>query len=95
MDTPTKRNKKKKNVEHQRQYRKRKQAAVDGMEEVRARKRQRYYERSNRLKANGKYEAFKKMKATQAKQRYHNMSVEKQEEVKRKTLFYKRHGGNE
>ena len=75
---PAQEKKQKKNVEHQRQYRKRKKAAVDGMEEVRARNRQRYYERSNRLKASGEYEAFKKFEATQGKQRYHNMSVEQQ-----------------
>ena len=57
------------------------------MEEVRARNWQRYYERSNRLKASGEYEAFKKFEATQGKQRYHNMSVEQQQEVKRKNLI--------
>ena len=56
--------KKKKNVEHQRQYRKIRKAAVDGMEEVRARNRQRYYERIARLKATGEYEEFKKHKAS-------------------------------
>ena len=56
--------KKKKNLEHQRQYRKRRKATVDGMEEVRARNRQRYYERTARLKGTGEYEEFKKHKAS-------------------------------
>lgn len=78
----------KNNVEHRRQYRKRKRAAVDGMEEVRARNRQRYYERINHLNANGEYEPFKKFKATQGKQRYHNKSVEQREKVKRKKPYF-------
>lgn len=86
MDPARKRNKKK-NVEHQRQYRERKKPAVDGMEEVRARNRQRYHERIARLKAMGEYEAFKKHKCTEGKQRYHTMPAEQREEVKRKKLM--------
>ena len=57
MDPPVK----KKRV-RQRRYRARKNAPVDSIEEVRARGRQRYYERIARLKAAGEYEAFKQRK---------------------------------
>ena len=77
MNPPTK---KKKNVEHQRQYRKRKKAAVDGIKDVRARNQQRYYERIDLLKAKGEYEAFNKHKASEGKRRYHNMSAEQRKE---------------
>ena len=52
MDPPVKKKKRDppKNLENQRRYRARKNAAVDGIEEVRARGRQRYYERIARLK---------------------------------------------
>lgn len=76
-----------KNVEHQRQYRERKKAAVDVMEEVRARNRQRYYERIARLKATGQYEAFKKHKSREGVRHYHTMPAEQREEVKRKNLL--------
>ena len=63
MDTP---GKKKwdppKNRESQRRYQEEKNAAMDGIEQVRARNCQRYYDRIDRLKATGQYEAFKKKK---------------------------------
>ena len=87
MDPPAKKRDRKKNVEHQRQYRERKNSAVDGMEEARARNRQRYYERINRLKATGQYEAFKKHKSAEEMRRYHTRPAEQREEVKRKNLI--------
>ena len=53
MDTPGKKKKRdpQRNRASQRRYRKRENAAVDGIEQVRARNRQRYYERIDRLKA--------------------------------------------
>ena len=65
MDTPGKKKKKRDpqgNRASQRRYRERKIAAVDGIEQVRARNRQRYYDRIDRLKATGQYKAFKKKK---------------------------------
>ena len=87
MDPPAKKRDRAKDVEQQRQYRQRKKAVVDGMEEVRARNRQRYYERIAGLKAAGEYEAFKKHKCTEGKRRYHNMPKEQRDEVKRKNLI--------
>ena len=68
MDTPGKGKKKKgrgrnKVLQRQRRYRQRKQAAVDGIDEVRARNRQRYYVRMAHVKATGQYEAFKTKKS--------------------------------
>ena len=61
MDTPGKKKKRdpQRNRGSQRRYRERKNAAVDGTEQVRARNRQRYYDRIDPLKATGQYEAFK------------------------------------
>ena len=68
MDTPGKPKKKTrdphKNKINQKRYRQRKYAAFNGMEEVRAHHRQRYYERMARMKAAGEYEAFKAKKST-------------------------------
>ena len=74
-------------MEHQKQYRERKKAAVDGVEEVRARNRQRYYERIARLKATGQYEALIKHKSRERVRHYHTMLAELREEVKRKNLL--------
>ena len=57
-------------------YRERKNAAVDGIEQVRARNRQRYYDRIDRLKATGQYEAYKKKKCQEGLRRYHTMPEE-------------------
>ena len=70
-------------------YRKRKKAAVDGMDDVRACNWERCYERIARLKATGEYEAFKKHKASEGKWYYHNMPTER-EEVIRKNLILKK-----
>lgn len=82
MDPPVK-----KKQDRQRRYRARKNAAVDGIEEVRVRNRQRYYERIALLKATGQYEAFKQHKCKEGKRRYHTMPGEQREEVKRKNLI--------
>ena len=62
MDTPGKKKKwdPPKNRASQRWYQEEKNAAMDGIEQVRARNCQRYYDRIDRLKATGQYEAFKK-----------------------------------
>ena len=81
MDTPGKKKKRDrhKNVESQRRYREQEKAAVDGIEEVRARNRQRYYERMARLKAAGQYEDFKMHKSAEGMRRYHAMPAEREE----------------
>ena len=60
---------------------------MDGIEEARARNRQRYYDRIDRLKATGQYEAFKTKKSKEGVRRYHTMPAEKREELKRKNLL--------
>lgn len=89
MDPPVKKKKRDppKNLENQRRYRARKSAAMDGIEEVRARGRQRYYERIARLKAAGEYEASKQRKCKEGLRRYHTMTAEQREEVKGKNLI--------
>ena len=57
------------------------------MEEVRAHHRQRHYEQMDRLKAAGEYEAFKTKKSKEGMRRYHAMSEEQRNEVKRKNLI--------
>ena len=57
------------------------------MEEVRAHHRQRYFERMARMKAAGEYEAFKAKKSKEGMRRYHVMSEEQHNEVKRKNLI--------
>ena len=59
---------------------------MDGIEQVRARNRQRYYGRIDRLKATGQYEAFKQHKCTEGKRPYRSMSAERRNEVRRKNL---------
>ena len=90
MDTPGKKKKKRdpqRNRASQRRYRERKNAAVDGIEQVRARNRQRYYDRMDRLKATGQYEAFKKKKCQEGLRRYHTNPEEQRNEVRRKNLM--------
>ena len=91
MDTPGQPKKKKrdphKNRVSQRRYRQRKCAAFNGMEEVRAHQRQRYYEHIARMKATGEYEAFKAKKSKEGMRRHHAMSEEQRNEVKRKNLI--------
>jgi len=92
MDMPGKGKKKKgrdrnKVLQRQRRYRQRKQAALDGIEEVRARNRQHYYVRMAHLKATGQYEALKTKKSKEGVWCYHTMPAEKQEELKRKNLL--------
>ena len=82
MDPPVK-----KKQDRQRRYRARKNAAVDGIEDVRACGRQRYYKRITRLKAAGEYEAFKQRKCQDGLRRYHTMPAEQREEIKRKNLI--------
>ena len=90
MDTPGQSKKKRdsqKNRVSQRRYRERQKAAFNGIEEVRARNCQRYYVRMAYLKATAQYEAFKAKKAKESMQRYHAMSEEQRNEVKRKKLI--------
>ena len=89
MDTPgsrqprTKRDPEK-NKKNQKLYRQRKYAALNGVEDVKAVHRRRYHERMARMRANGEYEAFKAKKTQEGMRRYHAMSEEQRDEVKRK-----------
>ena len=65
-------------------------ATVDGMEQVRAENRRRYFERIDRLKANGEYEAFKAKKSQEGSRRYHSLSQEKRDEMRVKNRILNR-----
>ena len=84
LSQPRKKRDPKKNKINQKLYRQRRYAAFNGVEEVKALHRQRYYERMARMKANGEYEAFKAKKTKEGMRRYHAMSEEKRSEVRRK-----------
>ena len=73
-----------KNKINQKLYRQRQYAALNGIEEVKALHCRRYHERMVRMKATGEYEAFKAKKAKDSLRRYHTMSEEKRNEVRRK-----------
>ena len=73
-----------KNKQHQTLYRQRQYAALNGIEDVKAVHRRRYHERMARMKANGEYEAFKAKKTQEGMRRYHAMTEEQRNEVKRK-----------
>ena len=73
-----------KNKQHQKRYRQRQYAAVNGIEDVKAIHRRRYHERMARMKANGEYEAFKAKKTQEGMQRYYRMTEEQRNVVKRK-----------
>ena len=79
-----------KNKLHQKQYRRRVKASVDGLEWVRAQNRRRYYERMDKLKANGEYEAFKAKKSQEGMQQYHAYSEEKRDDIRRKNRVFNR-----
>ena len=89
MDTPgsrrprTKRDPEK-NKQQQKRYRHRQYAAVNGIEDVKALHRRHYHERMARMKANGEYEAFKAKKTEEGMRRYHSMTEEQRNVVKRK-----------
>ena len=89
MDTPglrqprTKRHPEK-NKQQQKRYRQRQYAALNGIEDVKAVHRRRYHERMARMRANGEYEAFKAKKTQEGMRRYHAMTEEQRNEVKRK-----------
>ena len=90
MDTPGSRQppKKKrdpeKNKQNQKLYRQRQCAALNGIEDVKAVHRRRYHERMVRMGANGEYAAFKAKKTQEGMRRYHAMTEEQRNEVKRK-----------
>ena len=90
MDTPgshqppRKKRVPKRTKEQQKQYRQRLYAAPNGIEEVKAMHRRRYHERMARMRANGEYEAFKAKKTEEGMRRYHGMTEEQRNEVKRK-----------
>ena len=65
-------------------------ATVDGMEQVRAENRRRYFERIDRLKANGEYEAFKAKKSKEGSLRYHSLPQEKRDEIRVKNRLLNR-----
>ena len=81
---PKKKRDRKRNKEQQKRYRQRQYAALNGIEDVKAVHRRRYHERMARMKANGEYEAFKAKKTQEGMRRYHGMTEEQRNEVKRK-----------
>ena len=89
MDTPGSRRPRtkqdpEKNKQNQKLYRQRQYAALNGIEDVKAVHRRRYHERMARMRANGEYEAFKAKKTQEGMRRYHAMTEEQRNEVKRK-----------
>ena len=89
MDTPGSSQRRKKrdpetNKWHQKLYRQRQYASVNGIEKVKALHRRRYHERMARMKANGEYEAFKAKKTQEGMRRYYGMTEERRSEVKRR-----------
>ena len=89
MDTPGSRQRRtkrdpEKNKQQQKRYRQRQYAAVNGIEDVKALHRRRYHERMARMKANGEYEAFKAKKTEEGMRRYHGMTENQRNVVKRK-----------
>ena len=74
----------KRTKEQQKQYRQRLYAAPNGIEDVKALHRRRYHERMARVRGNGEYEAFKAKKTEEGFRRYHGMTEEQRNEVKRK-----------
>ena len=74
----------KRTKEQQKQYRQRLYAAPNGIEDVKAMHRRRYHERMARMRANGEYEAFKAKNTEEGFRRYHGMTEEQRNEVKRK-----------
>ena len=81
---PRKKRDPEKNKQQQKRYRQRQYAALNGIEDVKAVHRRRYHERMARMKANGEYEAFKAKKTEEGMRRYHAMTEEQRNEVKRK-----------
>ena len=73
-----------KNKQQQKRYRQRQYAALNGIEDVKAVHRRRYHERMARMKVNGDYEAFKAKKTQEGMRRYHAMTEEQRNVVKRK-----------
>ena len=73
-----------KDKQNQKLYRQRQYASLNGIEDVKAVHRRRYHERMARMKANGEYEAFKAKKTREGMRRYHAMTEEQRNEVKRK-----------
>ena len=89
MDTPGLSQPKKtrdpeKNKINQKLYRQRQYAALNGIVDVKALHRRRYHEPMVRMKATGEYEAIKAKKAKDGLQRYHTMSEEKRNKLRRK-----------
>ena len=72
---------------NQKLYRERQYASVNGIEAMKALHRRRYHERMARMKANGEYEAFRAKKAQEGLKRYHTMSEEQRQEVRRKNAL--------
>ena len=92
MDTPGSSQKKKKrdpekNKRNQKLYRERQYASWNGIEDMKALHRRRYHERMTRMKANGEYEAFRAKKAREGLKRYHSMTEDKRQEVRRKNAL--------
>ena len=90
LSQPKKKRDPEKNRINQKLYRQRKYATLNGLEDVTAHHRQRYYERMARMKANGEYEAFNAKKTKEGMRRYHAISEEQRSEVKRKNLQFQK-----
>ena len=84
LSQPKKKRDPEKNKINQKLYRQRKYSVLNGIDDVKALHRRRYYERIARMKANGEYEAFQAKKTQEGMRRYHAMSEEQRSEVKRK-----------
>ena len=63
---------------------------MDGLEQVRAQNRRRYYERMAKLKVDGEYDAFKAKKSKEGMQRYHAYSEENRDDIRRKNRVFNR-----
>ena len=61
---------------------------MDGLEQVRALNRRRYYERIAKLKADGEYNAFKAKKSKEGMRRYHAYSEEKRADIRAKNRVF-------
>ena len=84
LSQPKKKRDPEKNKINQKLYRQRQYAALNGIVDVKALHRRRYHEPMVRMKATGEYEAIKAKKAKEGLQRYHTMSEEKRNKLRRK-----------
>ena len=84
LSQPKKKRDPEKNKINQKLYRQRQYAALNGIVDVKALHRRRYHEPMVRMKATGEYEAIKAKKAKDGLQRYHTMSEQMRNKLRRK-----------